>query len=173
MQEEKSPWKVIYTASRQEKKVVALLQKMNIPCYLPLIKQLRFWSDRKKWVEAPLFHGYVFVKPEPKDRDTVTSLPGVVKFIRHNGSDALVPEKDIALIQNLILKGYNIEESGNLSDFKKGDTVQILQGPLKGITAEVLQSGTEKFILLSFDTISQTVKVFLPQAILKKIEKTV
>ena len=66
-----TPWKVIYTASRQEKKVAVLLERFGIAYYLPLVKKLRLWSDRKKWVEMPLFNGYVFVKPEPGIRDKV------------------------------------------------------------------------------------------------------
>ena len=54
-------WNAIYVASRQEKKVFDVLQKKGIQSYLPLVKTLRQWSDRKKMVEFPLLPGYVFV----------------------------------------------------------------------------------------------------------------
>ena len=57
---ENEKWKAIYTSSRQEKKVAAYLEKFEIENYLPIYKSLRFWKDRKKWVEMPLFNGYVF-----------------------------------------------------------------------------------------------------------------
>ncbi|MCF8201137.1 MAG: antitermination protein NusG, partial [Bacteroidia bacterium] len=53
MEAERNPWKVIYCASRQEKKVSAYLTQRNIEHYLPLVNKLRVWSDRKKWVEMP------------------------------------------------------------------------------------------------------------------------
>jgi transcription antitermination factor NusG len=164
-----TPWKVIYTASRQEKKVAALLDRFGILYYLPLVKKLRIWSDRKKWVEMPLFNGYVFVKPEPGMRDKVLEIPGVVKYLKYNGADAQVSDNELHLIQKLIATGYNVEiaEGGH---FKKGDKVTIKQGPLKGIEAEVLKDADgSEYILLAFETISQVVRVSLPAAILKTL----
>lgn len=39
-------WKVVYVASRQEKKVSDYLEKQSIEHYLPLNRSLRFWKDR-------------------------------------------------------------------------------------------------------------------------------
>jgi transcription antitermination factor NusG len=157
-----TPWKVIYTASRQEKKVALLLERFGIVYYLPLVKKLRLWSDRKKRVEMPLFNGYVFVKPEPGIRDKVLEIPGVVKYLKYNGADAQVSDNELHLIQKLIATGYNVEtaEGGH---YKKGDKVTIKQGPLKGIEAEVMKdSDGGEYILLAFETISQVVMVSLP-----------
>jgi transcriptional antiterminator NusG len=160
-------WKVIYTASRQEKKVAALLNRFGIVYYLPLVKMLRLWSDRKKWVEIPLFNGYVFVKPEPSMRDKVLEIPGVVKYLKHNGSDAQVSEDELQLIQKLLTTGYSLEAADD-SSFKKGDKVTIQQGPLKGVEAEVLKDANGgEYILLVFETISQVVRVSLPKKIIK------
>ncbi len=160
-------WKVIYTASRQEKKVAALLNRFGIVYYLPLVKKLRIWSDRKKWVEMPLFNGYVFVKPEPSMRDKVLEIPGVVKYLKHNGADAEVSDNELKLIQQLIETGYNVESADRVN-LKKGDIVAIQQGPLKGVEAEVLKDayGSE-YILLAFETISQVVRVILPSGYVK------
>jgi transcription antitermination factor NusG len=157
-----APWKVIYTASRQEKKVALLLERFGIAYYLPLVKKLRLWSDRKKWVEMPLFNGYLFVQPEPGMRDKVLEIPGVVKYLKYNGADAQVSDNELQLIQKLISTGYNVEtaEGGH---YKKGDKVTIKQGPLKGIEAEVMKdSDGGEFVLLAFDTINQVVRVTLP-----------
>ena len=67
-------WKVIYVASRQEKKVFDRLKKEGIAVFLPLTKKLRQWSDRKKWVEFPLFNGYLFVKPTSIQRDEILEI---------------------------------------------------------------------------------------------------
>ena len=154
-----TPWKVIYTASRQEKKVAVLLERFGIAYYLPLVKKLRLWSDRKKWVEMPLFNGYVFVKPEPGIRDKVLEITGVVKYLKYNGADAQVSTNEIELIQRLIEHGYHLELDTN-KGFRQGDYVRIEQGPLKGIEAEVLKDtdGGET-VWIAFETISQVVKV--------------
>ncbi len=45
------PWFVIYTKSRNEKKVAELLQKNGVEVFCPLVKLKKNWSDRKKIVE--------------------------------------------------------------------------------------------------------------------------
>jgi transcription antitermination factor NusG len=162
-------WFVVYTASRQEKKVAALLDRYGIQYYLPLIKKLRSWSDRKKWVEMPLFNGYVFVQPLPAMRDKVLEIPGVVKYLKYNGADAAVSDKEISTIQGLLTHGYHLEAAG-AGTLRKGDKVRIDQGPLKGIEAEVLKDADgNNTVLIAFETISQVVKVSLPSGFTLKL----
>ena len=48
-------WIAVYTKPRHEKTLAQELEKKGIESYLPLLKERRKWSDRKKWVEFPLF----------------------------------------------------------------------------------------------------------------------
>ena len=41
-------WIAVYTRPRSERKAVSELNKLGIETYLPVQKQLRKWSDRKK-----------------------------------------------------------------------------------------------------------------------------
>lgn len=160
-------WKVIYTSSRQEKKVAAYLDKFEIENYLPLYRSLRYWKDRKKWVEMPLFNGYVFVRPTEIQRDKVLQIPGVVKFLRYNGEDALIPERQINLIKELIEFGYTVSEYSHSEELEMGDVAEILGGPLKGQEAEIMKNGDDAFILVTIEAMNQSVMVKLPKEILK------
>ena len=51
-------WIVVRSKPRSEKVVYKELVSKNIEAYLPLLKERRKWSDRKKWVEFPLFSSY-------------------------------------------------------------------------------------------------------------------
>jgi len=164
-------WKVIYTSSRQEKKVAAYLDKYEIENYLPIYKSLRFWKDRKKWVEMPLFNGYVFVRPTAIQRDKVLQIPGVVMYLRYNGDDALIPERQINLIKELIEFGYTVSEYSNKDVLETGDVAEILGGPLKGHEAEIVKIGDDAFILVSIEAMNQSVMVKLPKEILKLRKK--
>jgi len=164
-------WKVIYTSSRQEKKVAAYLDKFEIENYLPIYKSLRYWKDRKKWVEMPLFNGYVFVRPTELQRDKVLQIPGVVKFLRYNSDDALIPELQINLIKELIEFGYTVSEYSNSEILEFGDVAEILGGPLKGREAEIIKMGDDSFILVSIEAMNQSVMVKLPKEILKLRKK--
>lgn len=171
MTEQKTEWKVIYVASRQEKKVAAYLEKAGVPHYLPLYRSLRFWRDRKKWVDMPLFNGYIFVCPNEIERDIVVQTPGVVKFIRHNQQDAIIPEKQIALIKEFVDLGYNISEVNRDDKFEIGDIAEVLDGPLKGQQAEVFKRGDDSYLIVSIEALNQSVKVRLPKEILKIVKK--
>ncbi len=162
-------WKLIYCASRQEKKVSAYLQQRDIEHYLPLVKSLRFWKDRKKWVEMPLFNGYLFVRPTEVQRDTVLTLPGVVKYIRYNGKDATVAADQVQLIRRLIEKGYQMERYEGAEDLERGDIAEVLDGVFRGQEVEVFHN-TEKdesFIIVTVEAANHRIKVNLPKEILK------
>jgi len=164
-------WKVIYCASRQEKKVSAYLTQRKIEHYLPLVNTLRVWSDRKKWVEMPLFNAYIFVRPSEIQRDLVLQVPGVVKYLRFNGKDALVPDKDVALIQRLIEKGYQIQQQDMSTPLEPGDLATVLDGPFKGEEVEVHYSEDEVYVIVSVEGFSNSYKVNLPREVLKLKKK--
>ena len=167
MEELEVKWKVIYVASRQEKKVSDYFEKAGVTHYLPLYRSLRFWKDRKKWVDMPLFNGYIFVYPNELERDIILQTPGVVKFIRHNQKDAVIPEKQIELIRDFVEFGYNISEVDRNEKFEVGDIAEVLDGPLKGREAEIYKSGDDIYIIVSIEALNQSVKVRLPKEILK------
>ena len=60
-------WVAVYTRPRHEKTVKKEFQKKGFEVYLPMLKERRKWSDRKKWVEFPLFRSYVFVRIKIKN----------------------------------------------------------------------------------------------------------
>ena len=134
---EKEKWKVIYVSSRQEKKVLERLQKLGITCFLPLTKKLRQWSDRKKWVEFPLFNGYLFVKPNALQRDKILEDHGVVAYVRYNGCDAIVQDKEIDTIKSILETGYSLETINKPDDFEVGNQVIVKEGVYLGVIIDI------------------------------------
>lgn len=163
-------WKVVYIASRQEKKVALRLQQLGVTHFLPLYNKLSQWSDRKKWVEVPLFNGYMFVKPTALQRDTVLQVPGAVAFVRYNSGDAVVQDKEIDIIKTVLASGYSLETINTPADFVVGEQVEVLEGPLKGKKVDILRQNDKEHFLVSFDTLGQSIKIALPYQTFKKIE---
>ena len=89
------PWFVIYTKSRNEKKVAELLQKNRVEVFCPLVKLKKNWSDRKKIVETPLIKSYVFVNLSEKDRNVVFNVPGVIRYVFWLKNPAIVRDNEI------------------------------------------------------------------------------
>lgn len=161
-------WKVIYTASRQEKKLAERLNKLGIPVYLPLYRKLSQWSDRKKWVDWPLFSGYLFVNPTAVQRDQVVQQTGAIAYLRYNGADAELSSKEIESIENILKSGYSLESCNTPDDFNIGDKALVTDGPLKGIEVDILRRNGQEEFLVSFDTLGQSIKINIPYQALKK-----
>lgn len=152
--------------------MAAMLEKFGIEYYLPLTKKLRLWSDRKKWVEMPLFNGYVFVKPKHGERDRALDIPGVVKYVKYNGTDAIVSNREIEFIQRLVDTGYNLEEAGS-EHLCVGEKVIITQGPMKGIEGVVIKAKKGDYsVYINFETIAQSLKIKIDRRLLTKSQSS-
>ncbi len=162
-------WKVVYVASRQEKKLAKRLEQLDIEHYLPLNRKLQQWSDRKKWVEFPLFNGYLFVNPTPKQRDKVLEEPGAIAYVRYNGGDALISDKEVEIIKNVTESGYSLEAVNTPDDFEIGEQVKVLEGPLKGHKVDIIRRNDMSEFLVSFDTLGQSIKINMPYQVLQKV----
>src|SRR5208282_6930814 len=72
-------WYGLHTQSRHEKIVAQRLEERGVTTFLPLVTEVRRWSDRKKSVQMPLFSCYVFAKiaPNRSERLQVLRVDGV------------------------------------------------------------------------------------------------
>lgn len=95
-------WYAVYTRANGERKLLENLQEKNIECYLPMKKVLKVWSDRKKWVEEPLFRCYLFVKVSNKEFFTVLNTLGCVYYISFGGKAQSIPEIQITNIKTFL-----------------------------------------------------------------------
>jgi transcriptional antiterminator RfaH len=88
-------WYPVYTNPRAEKKAYQALINKGINAYLPLHRQLKKWSDRKKWVEEPFIHSYLFVYIKQTEQAEVLMTKGISRFIYFSGKIASMPERQI------------------------------------------------------------------------------
>ncbi len=127
---------VIYTKPRNEKKVAERLKEQGFEVFCPLIRSLRIWSDRKKKIWVPLFTSYVFVRVNELERLEVLKDHGVLNFVFWLGKPAIVREKEIDAIREIVdfSEDINVENAG----FEKGQVLTIREGPFKGLAGEVV-----------------------------------
>ncbi|HXB41840.1 MAG TPA: UpxY family transcription antiterminator [Bacteroidia bacterium] len=164
--EKEKQWHAIYVASRQEKNSCRLLLEKGIEAYVPLIKTMKQWSDRKKMVEFPLMNGYVFVLIDSSEKEKTLQTKGVVNFVRSEGKHAILREAEIERLKQLIELGYQMESAGIQKNFEEGEKVKIGYGPLKGVEGFVIENGEGKFITIILESIGQGIRVKLPKDIL-------
>ena len=124
------PWCVLYTKSKQEKKVAEGLKQLGIEAYCPLVTVMKQWSDRKKKVEVPLINSYVFVNIDERQRDEVFQVTGIVRYLFWLGKPAVVRGIEIEALQKSL---EGIVTSFEVLPFKKNEVVAISSGPFEGL----------------------------------------
>src|ERR1700761_942522 len=102
-------WYPVYTHPRAEKKASLALLSKGIETYLPLRRQLKQWSDRKKWVEEPLIKSYLFVRIAEHDQTEVLMTRGIARFIYFGGKIASMPASQIDNLKLLMMSPLELE----------------------------------------------------------------
>ncbi len=154
-------WHVVYTRSRAEKKVYADLTAGHIECYLPLQKQLRCFGQRRKWVDAVLITGYCFVRPGRRDYERVLQNSNVVSYVFFNHKAALVPDTQIEAMRQLLRQSaFGVEVSRE--SFRPGRRVVVMDGPMAGLTGELLDEHGKNRFLVRVDAIHTVFMADIP-----------
>ncbi len=166
---EQQKWYALYVNSRAEKKVMQVLLNKHIEAYVPLVKNLKQWSDRKRFVEVPLFSGYVFVKINALKNQEVLQTKGVVNFVRHMGQIAPIRDLEIDRLKQIVSLGYHMDAEVANREYNEGERIRILSGPLKNIEGFVLNNNSEHFIEVLLESIGYCIKVKLPQGIIESV----
>ena len=161
-------WYAVYTRPRFEKQVLKGLLDQDINAYLPLIKTMRQWSDRKKMVEVPLFSSYVFVHIDRSVYDQVLQTHGVVKYITFEGKAATIPSEQIDSLKIIVNSNEKIETTWEAR--KKGDKVVVTAGSLKGLRGELITEGDRKKVLVRIQGIDQNLTVEVHSSLIEKIK---
>ena len=160
-------WFAFYTAPRAEKKVHKRLQEAGFESYLPLIKTLQQWSDRKKMVEKVLISSYIFVRvPEYQIREVV-AIDGVSAYVRFEGKPAAIPDYQIDNLRILVNSDEKIEISGE--KFVVGDDVEVTHGSFRGIRGQLVKIRNNNKVLVRIDKLDLNIVVTIQKAFLKKL----
>jgi transcription antitermination factor NusG len=160
-------WIAAYTKPRHEKVAYDQLINKGFSAYLPLLRQKRKWSDRKKWVEIPLFKSYIFVKIQLKNSLFVLQTNGINNVVKLGEEITVIRDEEILAIRQMIEGGYEPE---GIDYFVEGDHVVIIEGPLKGTKGVVIQiKGKDQFVL-KIDAIQHAVSCQIDRKLLKPLK---
>ena len=163
-------WYAVYTRPRFEKQVQKSLQEQGIEAYLPIIKTMRQWSDRKKMVEVPLFSSYVFVHIDRSSYDQVLQTHGAVKYITFEGKAATIPASQIDNLKIIVDSNEKIETTWESR--QKGDSVVVVAGSLKGLKGELITDGNRKKVLVRIHGIDQNLTVEVHSSLIEKVRES-
>lgn len=145
--DEQSKWYVVHTFSGYENKVATNLEKIVENRHLqdwiqevrvPTETVVEVKDNQRKEVERKIFPGYVLVKMVLTDDSwfVVRNVRGCTGFVGPNGKPVPLTEKEIAAL--------GVEKKEIVIDYKVGDTVKIIDGPLENFSGTVEEIDQEK-----------------------------
>ncbi|MDZ7267802.1 MAG: UpxY family transcription antiterminator [candidate division KSB1 bacterium] len=159
-------WYALYTRPNFEKRVDRELRRLGLHAYLPLRPVLRQWSDRKKWIEMPLFSCYVFVHADAKERLLSLTPEGVVRMLGQHGQPSIIPEHEIAIVRKMLANDFDPEPIPHLVP---GDLLEIIAGPLAGLRGVLRSFEGRQRLIIAFESIGQSLAINIDPRQLRKI----
>ena len=161
-------WIAIRSKPRSEKIVSNELSKKGIESFLPLIKKRQKWSDRKKWVEFPLFPSYIFARIQLKDSIYILNTRGVNTIVKFGDKVITVDDKVVNSIKLALEGGYELHQ---MKYFTIGDQVEVIDGPMKGAKGIVeTKFKNENRLIIKIDALQQAVAVHINSEYLEYIK---
>jgi transcription antitermination factor NusG len=151
-------WYAIHTRSQHEKRVEARLLECGTSTFLPVVRQVHRWSDRRKVIEMPLFSCYVFVHiiPSAETRLTVLRTEGVIGFVGVRGEGTPVRDAEIESVRLLLSRSVPFAAYPFL---EIGQRVRIRGGCLDGIEGILAGGNGDRKLVVSIALIQRSMAV--------------
>jgi transcriptional antiterminator RfaH len=159
-------WFPVYTNPRAEKKACQAISEKGIEVYLPLHRQLKQWSDRKKWIEEPLIKSYLFVRIREHEQTEVLMTKGVARFIYFSGKIASMPNRQINELKLLMASPYEFEITED--DLQPGERVIVKGGPLKGLSGEIISYRSQKQLAIKLENLGYSIIVNIAASLIER-----
>jgi transcriptional antiterminator NusG len=154
---EQPHWYAIHTRSRHEKKIEGRLREHGISTFLPWLRQVHRWSDRRKLIELPLFPCYAFVHivPNAQARLAVLRIDGVIGFVGVHPEGTPIPDSEIDSVRLLLDRNVPF---GSHPFLRIGQRVRIRGGSLDGVEG-ILVADCNRKLVISVELIQRSVAV--------------
>jgi transcriptional antiterminator RfaH len=159
-------WYPVCTNPRAEKKAYEALINKAIEAYLPLHRQLKQWSDRKKWTEEPFIKSYLFVRIHEHEQTQVLMTKGIARFIYFSGKIASMPDRQIDELKLLMASPYELEVTAE--NLQPGEKIIIKAGPLKGLIGEIISYRSQKQLALRLENLGYSIVVYVAPSLLDR-----
>jgi transcription antitermination factor NusG len=159
IKQESANWYAVQTRARNEKVISERFQEQGLTTFLPLVTEIRRWSDRKKKVELPLFSCYVFVKlvvSNNEDRMRVYRTNGVFGIVSMRGEAIPIPEEQIDALRAVATQQVPWSAHPFL---KIGQRVRVRGGALEGVEGVLLSVDGDRTLIISVDAIQRSLAV--------------
>lgn len=145
-------WIAVLVQVNCEKKTATRLGKVGYETYIPTQQEVHQWSDRKKKVDRLIMPMVVFVRATVREEEWLRDQSYIHKLLALPGSDedkkkfaTPIPDSQIERLKFLLENAES--EVTIVSNFKVGDSVRVISGPLKGLEGVVSEADEKSSIV--------------------------
>ncbi len=151
-------WYALHTRSKHERLVAERLMERGVEAFLPVVTEVRQWSDRTKSIQRPLFSCYVFARFEPSRADllNVLRVNGVLSLVGSRGEGTPIPNEQIDAVRTLVDGSIPWSPYPFL---KIGQRVRIRGGALDGMEGLLVAQNKNQTLVISVDLIQRSLAV--------------
>ena len=199
MEESKLNWYALKVFYNKVFEIEALLTDMDLETYIPVrqvqlkgedhmraVRRLATPDDRRRdnqFVQAgpvifkrvPVVSSLLFVRA-PKERlpevDACVDGRGFVYKTADRKTEAIIPDKQMAMFQMVCssgAEGLEFFADDDLTRYKAGDKVRVLEGPLKGAEGYIKRIRKDRRLLVSIEGFIAVATSFIPPQFLEKV----
>jgi transcription antitermination factor NusG len=158
LEPEESSWYAVHTRARHEKRIAAQFDEKRVYTFLPVLRQIHRWSDRRSSVEVPMFSCYAFVRmvQTSDERLKVLRTPGVLGFVGSEGNGTPIPDEQIESLKKAISMHVQCFPHPFLS---AGRRVRIRGGSLDGVEGILVRQGADQSVVVSVELLHRSVAI--------------
>ncbi len=147
-------WWVLHTKPRAEKQLARRLLGRGVGFFLPCYRRTWLSRGRTQQSHLPLFPGYVFLHGPEQDRLTALQSNLVAHCLPVTDQPRL--HADLARVHHLIRSDAPLTPEERLPP---GTPVEIVSGPLAGLTGKVLRQGKQLKLCVEVQLLQRGVSV--------------
>ena len=159
-------WYPVYTYPKAEKKAHQALLNKGIETYLPLRRQLKQWSDRKKWIDEPFIKSYLFVRITQQEQAEVLMTKGITRFIYFGGKVTSMPDKQLEDLKLLMASAVELEVTEE--NLLPGEKIILKAGPLKGMVGEIISYRSQRQLALRLENLGCSVIIHVAASLIDR-----
>ena len=199
MEEIKLNWYALKVFYGKVFEIEALLGDMGLETYIPVrkellkgeahmraLRRLSIPDDRRRdnqFVQAgplifkrvPVVSSLLFVRaPQERIKEVEACVKdrGFVYRTADRQADAVIPDKQMAMFQLVCssgAEGLEFFADDDLTRYKSGDKVRVLEGPLKGAEGYIKRIRKDRRLLVAIEGFIAVATTFIPSQFLEKV----
>ena len=162
-------WFAVRVKPQAERVVATVARHKGFEEFLPLYKARRRWSDRFKWLDLPLFPGYIFCRLKDESRLPILTIPGVLHFVGIGKTPVPIDDAEVDAIRTAVHSGLWAEPCPFLD---VGQRVRIEEGPLTGVEGLLIEVRKKQRIVVSVSLLKRSIAVEIERYWVRPLDRS-